>query len=127
MHKSDRIEAGCTVEDEPYKSLERDAEKSILVGPLRFPPGQLPFSASLKAPVPLTHDAVTVPVMFGHEISSEMPLFLPWRPLCLAQETLVAERLRFFWLRGDVYRDSGFSRTVDHERAPLVHDTSSCV
>lgn len=65
--------------------------------------------------------------MFGHEISSEMPLFLPWRPLCLAQETLVAERLRFFWLRGDVYRDSGFSRTVDHERAPLVHDTSSCV
>ena len=65
MHKSDRIEAGCTVEDEPYKSLERDAEKSILAGPLRFPPGQLPFSASLKAPVPLTHDAVTAPVMFG--------------------------------------------------------------
>lgn len=71
--------------------------------------------------------SVNVPIMFGHEISSEMPLFLPWRPLCLAQETLVAERLRFFWLRGDVYRDSGFSRTVDHERAPLVHDTSSCV
>ena len=69
MHKSDRIEAGCTVEDEPYKSLERDAEKSILAGPLRFPPGQLPFSASLKAPVPLTHDAVTVPVMFGPNIT----------------------------------------------------------
>ena len=65
MHKSDRTAAGCTVEDEPYKLLERDAEKSILAGPLRFPPGQLPFSASLKAPVPLTHDAVTVPVMFG--------------------------------------------------------------
>ena len=71
MHKSDRIEAGCTVEDEPYKSLERDAEKSILAGPLRFPPGQLPFSASLKAPVPLTHDAVTVPVMFGPNITGE--------------------------------------------------------
>lgn len=77
-------------------------------------------------PMPFTSHDVE-PVMFGHEISSEMPLFLPWRPLCLAQETLVAERLRFFWLRGDVYRDSGFSRTVDHERAPLVHDTSSCV
>ena len=69
MHKSDRTAAGCTVEDEPYKLLERDAEKSILAGPLRFPPGQLPFSASLKAPVPLTHDAVTVPVMFGPNIS----------------------------------------------------------
>lgn len=65
MHKSDRIEAGCTVEDEPYKLLERDAEKSISAGPLRSPSGQLPFSTSLKAPVPLTHDAVTVPVMFG--------------------------------------------------------------
>lgn len=65
MHKSDRTAAGCTVEDEPYKVLERDAEKSILAGPLRFPPGQLPFSTSLKAPVPFTHDAVTVPVMFG--------------------------------------------------------------
>lgn len=65
MHKSDRTAAGCTVEDEPYKLLERDAEKSILAGPLRFPPGQLPFSTSLKAPVPFTHDAVTVPVMFG--------------------------------------------------------------
>ena len=65
MHKSDRIEAGCTVEDEPYKLLARDAEKSILAGPLRSPSGQLPFPASLKAPVPLTHDAVTVPVMFG--------------------------------------------------------------
>ena len=65
MHKSDRTAAGCTVEDEPYKLLERDAEKSILAGPLRFPPGQLPFSTSLKAPVPFTHDAVTAPVMFG--------------------------------------------------------------
>ena len=65
MHKSDRTAAGCTVEDEPYKLLERDAEKSILAGPLRFPPGQLPFSASLKAPVPLTHDAARVPLMFG--------------------------------------------------------------
>lgn len=65
MHKSDRTAAGCTVEDEPYKLLERDAEKSILAGPLRFPTGQLPFSTSLKAPVPFTHDAVTAPVMFG--------------------------------------------------------------
>ena len=65
MHKSDRIEAGCTVEDEPYKLLERDAEKSILAGPLSSPSEQLPFPASLKAPVPLTHGAVTVPVMFG--------------------------------------------------------------
>ena len=73
MHKSDRIEAGCTVEDEPYKSLERDAEKSILAGPLRFPPGQLPFSASLKAPVPLTHDAVTAPVMFGKPAATDLP------------------------------------------------------
>ena len=81
MHKSDRIEAGCTVEDEPYKSLERDAEKSILAGPLRFPPGQLPFSASLKAPVPLTHDAVTVPVMFGpseHHRFNVMGRERPW-------------------------------------------------
>ena len=66
MHKSDRTAAGCTVEDEPYKLLERDAEKSILAGPLRFPPGQLPFSTSLKAPVPFTHDAVTAPVMDGN-------------------------------------------------------------
>ena len=65
MHKSDRTAAGCTVEDEPYKLLERDAEKSILVGPLSSPSEQLPFPASLKAPVPPTHDAVTVPVMFG--------------------------------------------------------------
>lgn len=65
MHKSDRTAAGCTVEDEPYKLLERDAEKSILAGPLSSPSEQLPFPASLKAPVPLTHDAVTVPVMFG--------------------------------------------------------------
>ena len=71
MHKSDRTAAGCTVEDEPYKLLERDAEKSILAGPLRFPPGQLPFSTSLKAPVPFTHDAVTVPVMFGPNITGE--------------------------------------------------------
>lgn len=71
MHKSDRIEAGCTVEDEPYKLLERDAEKSISAGPLRSPSGQLPFSTSLKAPVPLTHDAVTVPVMFGPNITGE--------------------------------------------------------
>ena len=69
MHKSDRIEAGCTVEDEPYKLLERDAEKSILAGPLRSPSGQLPFSTSLKAPVPFTHDAVTVPLMFGPNIT----------------------------------------------------------
>ena len=69
MHKSDRIEAGCTVEDEPYKLLERDAEKSILAGPLSSPSEQLPFPASLKAPVPLTHDAVTVPVMFGPNIT----------------------------------------------------------
>lgn len=71
MHKSDRTAAGCTVEDEPYKLLERDAEKSILAGPLRFPPGQLPFSTSLKAPVPFTHDAVTVPVMFGPNITGK--------------------------------------------------------
>ena len=65
MHKSDRTAAGCTVEDEPYKLLARDAEKSILAGPLSSPSEQLPFPASLKAPVPPTHDAVTVPVMFG--------------------------------------------------------------
>ena len=69
MHKSDRTAAGCTVEDEPYKLLERDAEKSILAGPLSSPSEQLPFPASLKAPVPLTHDAVTVPVMFGPNIT----------------------------------------------------------
>ena len=69
MHKSDRTAAGCTVEDEPYKLLERDAEKSILAGPLSSPSEQLPFPASLKAPVPLTHDAVTVPVMFGRRTS----------------------------------------------------------
>ena len=73
MHKSDRTAAGCTVEDEPYKLLERDAEKSILAGPLRFPPGQLPFSTSLKAPVPLTHDAVTAPVMFGNPADTDCP------------------------------------------------------
>ena len=74
MHKSDRIEAGCTVEDEPYKLLARDAEKSILAGPLSSPSEQLPFSTSLKAPVPLTHDAVTVPVMFGPNISGSFTL-----------------------------------------------------
>lgn len=89
-----------------------------------FPPESAPLAVKSEQ---ATSNGLIAPVMFGHEISSEMPLFLPWRPLCLAQETLVAERLRFFWLRGDVYRDSGFSRTVDHERAPLVHDTSSCV
>ena len=71
MHKSDRTAAGCTVEDEPYKLLERDAEKSILAGPLSSPSEQLPFPASLKAPVPPTHDAVTVPVMFGRRTSQE--------------------------------------------------------
>ena len=75
MHKSDRTAAGCTVEDEPYKLLERDAEKSILAGPLRFPPGQLPFSTSLKAPVPFTHDAMTVPVMFGPNITGAIKPF----------------------------------------------------
>ncbi len=55
MHKSDRTAAGCTVEDEPYKLLARDAEKSILAGPLSSPSEQLPFPASLKAPVPPTH------------------------------------------------------------------------
>lgn len=69
MHKSDRTAAGCTVEDEPYKLLARDAEKSILAGPLSSPSEQLPFPASLKAPVPPTHDAVTVPVMFGPNIT----------------------------------------------------------
>ena len=74
MQKNDRTAAGCTVEDEPYKLLERDAEKSILAGPLRFPPGQLPFLTSLKAPVPVTHDAVTAPVMFGRpNITGELP------------------------------------------------------
>ena len=74
MHKSDRTAAGCTVEDEPYKLLERDAEKSILAGPLSSPSEQLPFPASLKAPVPLTHDAVTVPVMFGSRTSLDRRL-----------------------------------------------------
>lgn len=81
MHKSDRTAAGCTVEDEPYKLLERDAEKSILAGPLSSPSEQLPFPASLKAPVPPTHDAVTVPVMFGrseHHGFNVMGRERPW-------------------------------------------------
>ena len=76
MHKSDRIEAGCTVEDEPYKLLARDAEKSILAGPLSSPSEQLSFPASLKAPVPLTHDAVTVPVMFGVRTSQDKSTYV---------------------------------------------------
>ena len=69
MQKSDRTAAGCTVEDEPYKLLARDAEKSIAVGPLRRPSEQIPFPLSLKAPVPVSHAALTVPVMFGPNIT----------------------------------------------------------
>nr|DAK60941.1 MAG TPA: hypothetical protein [Caudoviricetes sp.] len=65
MHKSDRIEAGCTVEDEPYKLLERDAKKSHMLLPQICPSEQFPSPVFLKAPVPDSHDAARVPLMFG--------------------------------------------------------------
>ena len=58
-------EEGCTVEELLYTELDLEALKSILLVPGIRPSEQSPLPSFEKAPVPLTHEAVTVPVMFG--------------------------------------------------------------
>ena len=74
-------EEGCTVEELLYTELDLEALKSILLVPGIRPSEQSPLPSFEKAPVPLTHEAVTVPVMFGqteHHRFNVMGRERPW-------------------------------------------------